>query len=129
MRHARIPPHVEHQDPLILRRLFVAIGWALVGAILWLSLTPQPPHVDFEQSDKVGHFIAYGGLMFWFCLLYRHARTRLAYAAGFIAMGIAIEFLQRATGYRSFEVLDMVADAIGVLLGWAAALALPRLLK
>ena len=75
MRHARIPPHVEHQDRLILRRLSVAVGWALVGAILWLSLTPQPPHVDFEQSDKVGHFIAYGGLMFWFCQLYRHART------------------------------------------------------
>ena len=129
MRHARIPPHVEPQDRLILRRLSVAVGWALVGAILWLSLTPQPPHVDFEQSDKVGHFIAYGGLMFWFCQLYRNARTRLAYAAGFIAMGIAIEFLQRASGYRSFEVMDMVADAIGVLLGWAAALALPRLLK
>ena len=100
-----------------------------MGAILWLSFTSQPPQVDFEQSDKVGHFIAYGGLMFWFCQLYRHTRTRLAYATGFIAMGIAIEFLQRATGYRSFEVMDMLADAIGVLLGWAAALALPRLLK
>jgi VanZ family protein len=120
--------HVEHQDRLNLR-LFVAVGWALVGLILWLSLTPQPPHVDFQQSDKLGHFIAYGGLMFWFCQLYGSTRTRLAYAAGFIAMGIAIEFLQGATGYRSFEVYDMVADALGVLLGWAAALALPRLLK
>jgi len=129
MRHARIPAVAEHQERLILRRLLVAIGWALVGVILWLSLTPQPPHVDFEQSDKVGHFIAYGSLMFWFCQLYRSTRTRVAHAAAFIAMGIAIEFLQRATGYRSFEVMDMVADAIGVLLGWAAALALPRLLK
>jgi VanZ family protein len=101
----------------------------MVGAIFWLSLTPQPPRVDFEQSDKLGHFIAYGGLMFWFCQLYHARRTRLAYAAGFIAMGVAIEFLQRASGYRSFEVYDMVADAIGVLLGWAAALAAPRLLR
>jgi VanZ family protein len=129
MRHARIRAVAEHQDRLILRRLFIAIGWALVGVILWLSLTPQPPHVDFESSDKVGHFIAYGSVMFWFCQIYRGTRSRIAYAAGFIAMGIAIEFLQRATGYRSFEVMDMVADAIGVLLGWAAALALPRLLK
>ena len=112
-----------------LRHLHLAIGWTLIGIILWLSLTPQPPQVDFEQSDKVGHFLAYGGLMFWFCQLYPRTRTRAAYAAGFIALGIAIEFLQRATGYRSFEVMDMVADAIGVLLGWAAALALPRLLK
>lgn len=99
----------------------------MVGVIWWLSLTPQPPHVDFEQSDKVGHFLSYGGVMFWFCILYRSARTRLVYAIAFIAMGIAIEFAQRWTGYRSFEVYDMVADALGVVLGWAAALALPRL--
>jgi VanZ family protein len=100
-----------------------------VVVILWLSLTPQPPHVDFGSSDKVGHFLAYGTLMFWFCQLYRAMRTRVAYAAGFIAMGVAIEFLQRASGYRSFEVYDMVADALGVLLGWAVALAAPPFLK
>ena len=112
-----------------MRRLHLAIGWALIGAILWLSLTPQPPQVDFEHSDKVGHFLAYGGLMFWFCQLYRASRTRLAYALAFIAMGVAIEFVQGWSGYRSFEVNDMVADGIGVLLGWAVALALPPLFK
>ena len=117
------------QDRLTLRHLYLAVGWALVGVILWLSFTPQPPQIEFEQSDKVGHFLAYGGLMFWFCQLYPRPRTRLAYALGFIGMGIAIEFGQRATGYRSFEVYDMVADAIGVALGWAVALALPRFLK
>ena len=111
------------------RRAFLIVGWSLVGVIWWLSLTPQPPHVDFEQSDKVGHFLAYGGVMFWFCLVYRSPRTRLVYAIGFIAMGIGIEYIQRWTGYRSFEVYDMVADAIGVLLGWSVALALPPLLK
>jgi VanZ family protein len=102
--------------------LLVVIGWTLVGVIWWLSLTPQPPHVDFQQSDKVGHFLAYGGTMFWFCMLYRRPRTRLAYAVAFIGMGIAIEFAQGATGYRNFEVMDMVADALGVVLGWAVAL-------
>jgi VanZ family protein len=109
------------------RRAFLIVGWGLVGVIWWLSFTPQPPHVDFEQSDKVGHFVAYGGLMFWFCVLYRQPRARLAYAIGFIAMGIAIEYIQGRTGYRSFEVYDMVADALGVLLGWAVALAVLRL--
>ena len=107
-----------------MRRLFLAIGWAMIGVILWLSLTPQPPQVDFEHSDKVGHFLAYGGLMYWFCQIYRTSRARLACAAAFIAMGIAIEFVQGWTGYRSFEVYDMVADALGVLLGWAVALLL-----
>jgi hypothetical protein len=31
---------------------------------------PAPPTLNFEQSDKLGHFLAYGGLMFWFCQLY-----------------------------------------------------------
>jgi len=39
-----------------------------------------------------------------------------------IALGIAMEFVQRAIGYRTFDVLDMAADAIGVLLGWSVSL-------
>jgi VanZ family protein len=112
-----------------MRALWFAVGWAIAAAIVWLSVTPAPPKVDFDQSDKVGHLIAYGGLMFWFCQLYVRSKTRLAYAAGFIALGVALEFVQRALGYRSFEVADMIADALGVLAGWVAALVLPRLLK
>jgi hypothetical protein len=37
--------------------------------------------------------------------------------SGLITFGIVIEFLQLLTGYRSFEVLDMAADAAGVSLG------------
>jgi hypothetical protein len=43
---------------------------------------------------------------------------------GLIALGIAIEFAQRATATRMFEVSDMVAGALGVALGWL--LAAPR---
>ena len=63
--------------------------------------------------------------MLWFCLLYANRGTRIAYAALWIAMGIALEFAQRATGYRNFEVFDMYANAIGVLIGWAVSLAIP----
>jgi VanZ family protein len=86
---------------------------------------PAPPTLDFEQSDKLGHFLAYGGLMFWFCQLYPKRRTRVYYAAGFIALGVGMEFLQGMTDYRTFEALDMVANTIGVFLGWTAALAVP----
>jgi VanZ family protein len=99
----------------------------MVAAIVWLSLTPSPPQVDFEQSDKVGHILAYGALMFWFGQLYA-GRTRFGYALGFVGMGIALEFVQGGLGYRSFELVDMAADALGVLLGWGTALILPRAL-
>jgi VanZ family protein len=111
-----------------MRPVWLALGWGLVVAIIWLSLTPSPPQVDFEQSDKVGHFLAYGSLMFWFSQLYVARRTRLAYAAAFAAMGVALEFIQGWTGYRDFEVYDMLANGTGVALGWAAALIFPRVL-
>ncbi len=107
------------------RRTWLTLGWAWAAAIVWLSLTPSPPTLDFEHSDKLGHFLAYGGLTFWFCQLYPRARTRACYAAGFIALGVGMEFLQDMTDYRTFEVLDMAANTIGVFLGWAAALILP----
>jgi len=99
----------------------ISIGWLIAAAIVWLSLTPAPPRLEIEEGDKIGHFIAYGLLMLWFCGLYARFRVRLAYAAGWIAMGIALEFAQRALGTRSFELLDMAADAAGVLCGWALA--------
>ena len=33
----------------------------------------------------------------------------------------ALEFAQGLTGYRSFEVIDMVANTLGVLIGWTIA--------
>ena len=38
-----------------------------------------------------------------------------------------LEFLQGHLGYRTYEVFDMYANTLGVLLGWAAALAMPRI--
>jgi VanZ family protein len=107
-----------------MRKALVATGWAWAAAIVWLSLTPSPPPVEVAYGDKLGHFAAYGLLMFWFAQLYR---VRVFYAAAFVAMGIGLEFLQGALGYRTYEVPDMVANTLGVALGWAAALILPRI--
>lgn len=109
-----------------LRALWVGTGWAWAAAIVWLSLTPSPPEPGFEFGDKLGHFLAYGVLMFWFAILHRSTNVRLAYGAGWIALGITLEFAQGATGYRSLELGDIAANALGVLAGAAAALTLTR---
>lgn len=106
-----------------MRKAGIAAGWAWAAAIVWLSLTPSPPQIDLAHVDKLGHFASYLLLMFWFARLYR---VRVFYAIGFIAMGVALEFLQGQLGDRSTDVLDMCANALGVLLGWGAALLLPR---
>jgi VanZ family protein len=93
----------------------------LVLAIISLSLTPAPPQIDMENGDKLGHLAAYGLVTLWFAQPCTALRQRIGLAIGMVALGIALEYAQRATGYRSFEVADMVADALGVALGWLAA--------
>ena len=66
--------------------------------------------------------------MFWFCQLYAQRGARIAYALLWVAMGIGLEFLQGELGYRTYEVYDMYANTLGVLIGWAIALIVPRFL-
>jgi hypothetical protein len=106
-----------------MRRAYLAAGWAWAAAIVWLSLTPSLPSIDVSHGDKAGHFFSYAVLMFWFAQLYAR---RVLFAVGFIALGVALEFAQGASGFRSFDLLDMIANALGVFAGWAAALILPR---
>lgn len=104
-----------------LRPLWLALGWAMVAGIVWLSLTPAPPKLDFALSDKVGHLVGYGVLMFWFCQLYPARGTRTGYALAFAVMGVGLEFVQDALGYRTLEEWDMIANTLGVGLGWMTA--------
>jgi VanZ family protein len=90
-----------------------------------LSLTPRPPEIDIEQGDKLGHLLAYGTLMLWFAQHRLATQQRLRTALGLVALGVALEFVQRWTGYRTYSYADMAANTAGVLLGWL--LAPPRL--
>ena len=56
--------------------------------------------------------------MVWFSNLYEETNPRLILAIGFVAMGITLEFVQRWTGFRTFDVVDMAANAFGVFAGW-----------
>jgi VanZ family protein len=111
-----------------MRVVLIAGGWLWAAAIVWLSLTPSPPDpgLDFEGADKLEHIAAYALLMVWFAWLYPSRRARLGYAALWFALGVGLEFAQGATGYRDFEVADMVADALGLSLGAALAVILSR---
>ena len=113
-------------DDAMLRRLWLGVAWFGVGLIIFLSLTPSPPDIDLGKfSDKYEHVAAYAVLMLWFCQIYLSTTQRGWIAFLLVVLGVTLEFLQRATGYRAFEVADMVAGASGVCLGWL--LAPPRL--
>ena len=105
-----------------LRKPWLALGWLWVAVLAYLSLMPNPPEpVRFLNADKLEHALAYCLLMLWFCQVYVRRMQRLFAAALLMVMGVAMEFLQGMTGYRSFEYADMVANSTGVLLGWVWA--------
>jgi len=106
---------------LEVRRLWLIVGWALVLIIIFLSVTPTPVQIPMKMGDKLEHVLAYAVLMFWFANFYERSVQRTKLAFGFIVMGIALEFIQKWTGYRTFEIADMVAGAAGVASGWIVA--------
>jgi VanZ family protein len=107
------------------RPLWLTLGWILVVFIVYESLTPSPVEIPIEQGDKLGHMAAYLALMSWFANIYEDTGERLACALGCISLGVGLEFAQRLTATRTFDVADMLAGVVGVLAAWL--LAPPRL--
>jgi len=100
------------------RRAWIFLGCLLVGSVVYLSLTPEPPAMDERFSDKLGHFAAYAALMAWWHQIDRNA-WRLALL--FIVMGLLLEILQSLSGFRQGDIFDLAANTFGVVLGWLFA--------
>lgn len=98
--------------------LWASIGWLMVVVICYLSLVPSLPSMGFTNSDKLGHFISYFILMFWFSQLFKTSLLRAGYAVFFIILGIGLEIMQALGGVRYFEYADMFANSCGVLFAW-----------
>ena len=110
---------------LRLRGLWWGLGALGVLVVVVLSLMPQPPSIPGDSEGWAGHVLAYGVMMAWFARLLPTPRQRFAAAVALCALGVAMEYAQRETGYRTFDVGDMAADAMGVAAGWL--LSPPRL--
>lgn len=114
-------------------------GWCPEGipsavvllAILWLTLSPRPigefEFQIFPGADKILHAVMFAGLTFTvgfdFSLVSRKNRLMLIVILWLTAslVGCTIEFAQKYMDLgRGFESADMIADAIGSLLGIAA---------
>ena len=107
--------------PLRFGRLWNILGIGFVLLVIYLSLTPELPDIAVSANQKVGHVLAYGWLMLWFAQIYRSTRTRVALAAAFCALGVALEYVQGMTGFRGFEYSDMLLNSAGVAVGLALA--------
>ena len=92
----------------------------MVAAVVVLSLIPV--EVDLgEDSDKLAHFLAYGSLSLWFGMIFTGTSRQFGITVAIVALGVVLEFLQGLTGYRTFSIADMIANALGAALGWGLA--------
>jgi len=78
------------------------------------------PQLPSTLGDKVNHLIAYGVLMGWCGQLYTQVKERFLIAIALIGLGVAMELAQGLTFHRHFDLLDAVANGLGVFFGWLA---------
>ena len=101
--------------------IFIRLASIAVLIAIWvLSLLPGNDLPRVPGIDKWFHGLAYFACMFCWGQWFTRPVSRLKLAITFIVMGALIECLQGLTSYRSFEWLDMEANAAGVALAWLA---------
>lgn len=84
--------------------------------VLALALMPPRPYMPTTGWDKANHVLAFAALAVLGRLSYP-GRTA-AVLLGLLAYGGLIEALQALTPYRTADLRDLLADGIGLLLGW-----------
>lgn len=101
------------------KKLWLAIGYALVLLVVYLSVSSKPPEIElgFEFQDKIFHALAYFSIMFWFAQIYHTKKQRFIIALLFVALGVSMEGIQSFDPKRYAEFNDMVANTFGVALG------------
>ena len=100
--------------------LYFAIGLALIIAVLSLISIKDLNPVKIRNSDKFGHLIAYACLgIAWFYYGFKHNKKIGYIFILLVVYGIILEALQGAlTSYREPDFYDILANTIGVFVGW-----------
>jgi VanZ family protein len=111
----------------VLRILWViAILIVIIGSVLPSFSAPMRALDKLGINDKVEHVTAYLVLAL-LPSIHERAGMVVGAAIGAVLLGIALEYVQLYSGWRDFEVADMVADAVGVCLGVAFGVAVRSL--
>jgi hypothetical protein len=104
-----------------IRRVLIGlwvIAWFVVTVLL---LMPVPGGVP-EGTDKVVHFLIFAGMAFGAVSFSHRAGQLSGLALLTLAGGTALEFAQRLTTWRTFDLTDAAANALGATSGFALAL-------
>jgi VanZ family protein len=124
--------HADNARPMLRYRWpYVLLTALYCAGIFALSAQPSlpdraPPWLDFPGADKLGHLAVYAGLSFVvYAGLVRSnpgvgVRLRVLIPIVFTtAYGVTDEIHQRFVPNRSFDVYDLLADAVGATIAVA----------
>jgi VanZ family protein len=103
---------------LKLRPVWLLIGYLMVAFVVQQTLTASPMGTGLNFSDKFLHTLGYFLLMGWFVQIYHQPAAKILFGLFFMSMGIGLEFLQGLSGVRHYEVNDMLANGLGVVIAW-----------
>lgn len=99
-------------------------AWLCTLLILVVGSIPQGPPGAQRLNDKLLHFIGFGIVAWLWCRACRHLfpaasahRAALRGALASTVLGALLELWQAFLPYRSAELLDWLADALGAVLG------------
>jgi VanZ family protein len=102
--------------------LWFVLWLALIAVIIAGSLLPadELPKPAFAGIDKLEHFLGYAALSGYAVMLFERARAHALAAVAMLLLGVAIELAQGAiTQSRRADAIDVLANTLGVLVGWA----------
>ncbi len=106
------------------RPLWVLAFIICLVSVLTLALVEDSSTLIDTGWDKGNHVLAFTVLTFLGRMAYPEHRFRLL--IGLFAYGVLIENLQFLTGYRFSEYQDLLADVVGMALGYLLALPLAK---
>lgn len=97
----------------------ILILWCIsIVIVIYYSLLPQVEFpVDFWSADKAYHCAAYGWLAVLPMTGFSARRLASSAALSMIFLGILLEVGQHYLPGRSFSLLDITANTLGVILG------------
>lgn len=106
-------------------RYWKAIGGLLVIATLVGALLPpvEGPDGWLHTNDKLMHGTVFFLLTIWFCGQFERKEYWIL-CADLLAFGAVIEIFQLLTSYRKADLMDFVADGVGIGAGLAAVMVL-----
>ena len=83
-------------------------------AVTWLALTSELLSVGVQVWDKLNHWIAFVTLAFLADYSFPGLQRNWIKWISLAAYGLGLEVLQLLSGFRYFEIFDLLADIVGI---------------